>query len=273
MRAMWNGAISFGLVTIPIKLFTATEDKEVKFNYLHKPCKTPIKYEKVCPSCQKEVKQEEIVRGYEYEKGRYIVISDEDLQQLPLETIKSIQILDFVDMNEVDPIYFMKSYFAVPDAIGVKPYRLLLEAMARSGKAAVAKVVLRTKENLALVRIYQNCLLLSTLHYHEEVRSVGQFAELEGEVKFHANELKMAESLVKSLSAPFEPAKYASDYRKALTDLIQAKINQDEVVVPERPQDKKIIDLVEALRASVAAVEAERKPATPKKKRLKAAGD
>ncbi|KKM12314.1 DNA repair protein [Clostridiales bacterium PH28_bin88] len=271
MRAMWKGAISFGLVTIPVKLYTATETKDLKFNFLHDVCKTPIRYEKVCPACGREVTNDEIVRGYEYEKGRYVVIKEEDLENLPLDTIRSIQIVDFVNLAEIDPIYFMKSYFLAPGDLGLKAYRLLYRAMDESGKIAIAKVALRAKESLAAIRVYQDSLMMSTMYYPEEVRSAEHLPELAGEVKLHDNEIKMAKNLIENLTAPFEPGKYTSEYREALMNLISAKIADEDIIVPQRPEETKIIDLVEALRASVEATKEKRRPAGGKKTR-KAAG-
>ncbi|WP_227767187.1 Ku protein [Zhaonella formicivorans] len=272
MRSMWKGAISFGLVTIPVKLFTATESKEIKFNYLHDECKTPIRYQKFCPTCERELNSEEIVRGYEYEKGRYVILKDEDFEKLPLDSIKSIQILDFVNLQEIDPIYFMKAYFLAPGDFGTKAYKLLYQALEETGKIAIAKVFLRTKENLATLRVYQNCLLLETMFYPDEVRNPAVIPELQGlEVAIHENELKMAKSLIDNLTAKFDPAKYTSDYRKALTELIEAKINDNQIEEVQRTETAaKIVDLMEALKASVKATEAARKPKSPKRKGKKA---
>lgn len=266
MRAMWRGAISFGLVNIPIKLYSATESKEIKFNYIHEECRTPIKYQRVCPSCDREVTNEEIVKGYEYEKGKYVILKDEDFEKLPLESIKAIEILDFVDIREVDPIYFVKSYFLAPGEFGLKPYKLLFEAMEKAGRIAIAKVVLRSKENLAVLRVYKNCMLLETIFYPDEIRNPEYLTELQGEVKLHDNELKMAMSLIDSLTSEFKPEKYTSEYREVLSQLIHSKIEGKEVVVPERPAAEKVIDLMDALKASIQAVKQERKE-KPKKKR------
>ncbi|MBO8168009.1 MAG: Ku protein [Thermoanaerobacteraceae bacterium] len=256
MRTMWKGAISFGLVNIPIKMYTATEIKSIRFNYLHAECKTPIKYEKVCPACGREVANDEIVRGFEYEKGKYVVLMDEDLEHLPLNTLKTIDILDFVDLEEIDPIYFIKSYFLVPENFGQKAYKLLYRALAETGKIAVAKVFLRSKESLAALRIYENVILLHTMFFPNEIRAAGELPDLEN-VELHDNEIKMAISLVKNLSASFEPEKYTSEYRQALMELIQAKIDREEISIPERTEVPKVVDLMEALKKSVEAARQE----------------
>lgn len=266
MRAMWKGAISFGLVNIPVKLYTATESKEIKFNYIHEECKTPIKYQRVCPNCNREVANEEIVKGYEYEKGRFVILKDEDFEKLPLESIRAIEILDFADMREVDPIYFMKSYFLAPGEFGLKPYRLLFESMQKAGRIAIAKVVLRSKENLAVLRVFKDCLLLETIFFPEEIRSPEYISELKGEVNLHDNELKMAMSLIDSLTSPFEPEKYHSGYREALMGLIHSKIEGKEIEEPQRPEGEKVIDLMEALKASIKAVKGDKKDTKTKAK-------
>ncbi|MHB1125925.1 MAG: non-homologous end joining protein Ku [Bacillota bacterium] len=262
MHTVWKGAISFGLVSIPIKLFAATETKNIRFNFLHDQCKTPIRYEKVCPVCDREVTNDEIVRGYEYEKGKYVVLKDEDLENLPLNTLKTIDILDFVDLHQVDPIYYLKAYYLAPGELGYKPYRLLYQALQETGKAAIAKVTLRARESLALLRVYHNCLMMETMFYPDEIRSTDMLPELTGEVPVHANELKMAINLIENLSAAFEPGKYTSDYRQALQELIQTKVTNEEIEVPLRPEGAKVLDLMEALRASVKATKEQQRPKT-----------
>jgi len=267
MRSLWKGAISFGLVSIPVKMYVATETKNVKFNYLHNECKTPIKYQKVCPTCSREVVNHEIVRGYEYEKGKYVIIDEEDLENLPLKTMRTIDIIDFVDLNEVDPIYFIKPYFLVPAEYGQKPYRLLFEALGRTGKIAIAKVVVRSRENLVALRRYKNCILMETMYYPDEIRVPENLQELKMDVEIHENELKMAVSLIENLSAKFVPSKYTSDYREALLELIQAKIKDNKIEMPYVPQEEKVVDLMEALKASIKAAEKEKNLKKQKKKR------
>lgn len=270
MRPLWKGAISFGLVSIPVKMYAATEQKNVKFNYLHRECKTPIKYHKVCPNCQREVEADEIVRGYEYQKGRYVVIEEEDMENLPLSTMRTIDILDFVELEDIDPIYFVKSYFLAPEEYGKKPYKLLFEALGKTGKIAVAKVFIRSRENLVTLRRYQNCLVMETMLYPDEIRLPESIPELKEHVELHENELKMAENLISNLSSEFQPEKYKSDYRDALLQLIHAKVENNLVEIPPAPHQEKVIDLMEALKASLAATEG-KKQAEPKKRKKKAA--
>lgn len=259
MRTMWKGAVSFGLVNIPIKMYTATENKSIKFNYLHSECSTPIRYEKVCPVCNREVRQDEIVRGYEYEKDRYVILDDEDFEHLPLNTLKTIDIMDFVDLEEIDPIFFIKSYYLAPAEYGQKAYRLLFTALQETGKIAIAKVFLRSKETLASLRIHKNSIMMHTMFFPNEIRSVDELPELNQEIDLHENERKMAINLVNNLSASFEPEKYTSDYREALMDLIHAKIKKEEIITPEKPAAPQVIDLMEALKQSVKVAKEENK--------------
>lgn len=273
MRTMWKGSISFGLVNVPIKLFSATESKSVKFRQLHKECLNPIQYKKWCPVCDREIGLEEIVNGYEYTKGKFVVISEQDLERIPDETTRTIDIVDFVDLAEIDPIYFDRSYYISPDEIGVKAFTLLKRAMDEAGKIAIAKVVIRSKQNLACIRSFgDKYMVLETMYYPDEVRPVSDLPAIP-EPKIHDNEIKMAVQLISSLSAGFDPAKYTDEYRKALLDIIQAKVEGEEVRVPEAREPGKIVDLMDALRASIAAVEKEKKAAadgTTKTKRAAA---
>lgn len=256
MRTLWKGAISFGLVNIPVKMYTATENKEIHFHYLHDKCKTPVRYERRCPTCNIEVKQEEIVWGYEYEKGRYVVLREEDFQRIPGESSRTIDILDFVDFSEIDPVYYEKSYYLEPNAGGEKAYALLKRAMRESGKIAVAKVAIRSKSSLACLRLYGDVVMMETMFYPDEIRSPAALSGVSTEPVLHENEIKMAVSLVSNLSAPFSPAKYTDTYRENLMGIIQAKIGGEEVSVPTpSAEGGKVVDLMEALRASLAATE------------------
>lgn len=267
MRPIWKGAISFGLVNIPIKLYTATESKDIKFRFLHKECKSPINYRRYCPVCDEKVENEDLVKGYEYESGHFVVMEEEDFAKIPLETLKAIEIIDFVDLSEIDPIFFIKSYYLAPTDLGLKPYHLLFKAMQETGKIAIARVVLRSKETLACVRLYENALIMETIYYPDEIRSPQLIPELAQEVKVNAGELKMAKSLIKSLSSKFKPQKYTSHYRGALLELIDAKIKGQEITIPQQPETATVVDLMEALKASVAQVEKTKEK--PKKERTK----
>lgn len=251
MRPLWKGAISFGLVNIPVKMYAATENRDIRFNYLHARCNTPIQYKKYCPACEMEVPPEEIARGYEYEKGKYVIITEDDLAGIPAATQHSIEILDFIDLQEIDPIYFDKAYYLTPGEMGVKPYVLLKQAMESTGKIAVARVSLRSRESLAALRSNGQALVLSTMLYPEEIRPVAQLPDLELNVKVHNNEVEMAVKLIESLSSDFEPEKYTNEYRKSLLMVIEQKIAGEAVVKPAEPQTGQVIDLMDALRESI----------------------
>lgn len=268
MRTLWKGAISFGLVNIPIKMYTATQRQDIRFNYLHAACKTPVQTRRYCPFCRTEVNREDLVWGYEYEKGRYVILKEEDFQNLPGENTKTIDILDFINLAEVDPVYFDKSYFLEPAPGGEKAYALLKKAMLETGKIAVAKVMIRTKSSLCCLRVFSDLLMMVTMFYPDEVRSPETLTHQIKEPSLHANEISMANSLVENLSAPFNPAKYTNDYRAALMELIQAKIAGEEVAVPSTPETEKVVDLMEALRASLQAT-TEKKPAARGRRKTK----
>ncbi len=264
MRPLWKGAVSFGLVYVPVKMYAATERKNIKFNYLHDKCKTPIQYRRYCPYCDTEVSNEEIVRGYEYEKGKYVVMKEEDFENLPGENTKSINIVDFVDLKDINPLYFDKGYYLAPGEGGQKVYELLKKSMQETGKVAVAKVVIRNKESLAALRVDDGVLTMSTMFYPDEVRKPTGIPELEYNVDIHENELKMAVNLINNLSAEFAPEKYTDEYRQQLMEVIQAKVAGEGVEVPPTPETDKVVDLMTALKASIDLAKQER--GGPKKK-------
>lgn len=259
MRALWKGSISFGLVNIPVRLYAATERKDIKFNYLHNECGTPVRYVKFCPTCNKEITQQDIVYGYEYEPGRFVVVKDEDLESIPVAQTKSVDIVDFVDLPEIDPIYFDKTYFLEPAEGGSKAYALLRGTMQQSGKIGIAKVTIRTRESLACVRVYHdNTLVMETMFYPDEIRSTAALAGTNEQHRIDDREIDMANLLVSSLSSHFEPAKYTNEYRMQLREMIRAKIEGREITEAPEPQMGKVVDLMEALRRSVEAVQSER---------------
>ncbi|MBE0467533.1 MAG: Ku protein [Candidatus Desulforudis sp.] len=258
MRPIWKGAVTFGLVYIPVKLYTATEQRDVKFNYLHSRCHTRIRYRKFCPHCEEEVNEDEIVRGYEYEKGRYVVMDEDELENLTAGGGRNITLLDFVDLKEIDPVYYDRPYYLAPAEGGEKVYALLLEALSQSGKVGVARVAIRTKESLAVVRVTGPALLMSTMHYPDEVRPAAHVPELNYRADLHKNEVGMALSLVESLAAPFEPEKYRDDRREAVLELIRAKVTGETAVVTPPPQTEKVVDLMDALKSSIEQAKKER---------------
>lgn len=266
MRALWKGAVSFGLIFVPVKLFAATEKKDIKFNNLHEKCGTPIQYRKYCPACETELRAEEIVRGYEYEKGKYVIVKEEDFERLPGESTKSVEILDFVNLTEIDPIFYDKAYYLAPGDGGGKVYELLKRAMDQSGKVAVARVVIRSKESLAVLRVAGEVLVMSTMFYPDEVRSPQLIDELEYRVDLHENEVQMAVNLVENLSSRFSPEKYTNRYRETLIQAIQGKIARQETAeVPGTAEKANVIDLMSALKASIELAKSERVPGKKEK--------
>lgn len=261
LRTLWKGAVSFGLVNIPVKMYVATENKDLKFNYLHEKCMSPIQYRKYCPNCEREIAPEEIVRGYEYQKGTYVIMKEEDLARIPLETTKTIDILDFVQLDQVDPIYFDKTYYLEPSPGGEKAYTLIMEAMKRTNKTAIAKVVIRTKQSLAALRVKDKTLIMETIFYPDEIRSPDSLNSGVDVAKLHDNEIKMAVNLIENLSVDFDPGKYKDDYRKALWELIEGKIVGREVSQVSSPENNKVVDLMEALKASVELAQNNKKTA------------
>jgi DNA end-binding protein Ku len=248
-------------VNIPIKLYAATEDKDIKLRTLHKKCHTPIQYEKKCPNCDEEVNNEEIVKGYEYVKGKFVVLTDEELKDLKDEhEDKTVEIIDFVKMEDIDPIYFSRSYFIGPGENGGKAYGLLREALNQSGKIGIAQITIRSKQQLAMVRVYQNCIVMETVHYPDEVRNVKEVPSVPEQVEVGTKELETAIMLIDQLTTTFDPEKYKDDYRLALQELIERKVNQDEGKTPtEAAPRQNVVDLMSALQASI---EKTKKPQT-----------
>jgi DNA end-binding protein Ku len=250
-RPIWKGAITFGMISIPVKLYGATESKDLAFNMLHKPDKSRLKQKRWCPVDDREVFQDEIVRAYEYSKDRYVEITDEDLEALPVPSKHTIELTSFVKAADIDPVYFERSYFLEADEVGAKPYALLMRALKTKQVAAIAKVALRNKESLCVLRPGENVLMLETLYYPDEIRT----AELPAapDVLVSPQELTMALSLVEMLEEPFDPSKYHDEYRVALLGMIEAKANGQEVVAaPEAPMPQ-TVDLMAALKASLEA--------------------
>jgi DNA end-binding protein Ku len=259
MKTIWKGAISFGLVTIPVKVYGATEEKSLHFNQLHVADGGRIRYKRVCAICGEEVSYQDIVKGYEYEKDHYVTLTDEELEALPLPTAHAIEIERFVESEQIDPIYFQRSYYLVPDGTGLKAYHLLREAIGDDGKVALAKVAFREKEHLATVRLRDNVLVLETMYWPDEIRTP-RFDELDEEVELRPQEVRMARSLIDSLTDDFQPDDFHDAYRAALEDLIAKKVQGEEITYVEEAEPSKVVDLMEALRASVEAAKSS-KPA------------
>jgi DNA end-binding protein Ku len=255
-RSIWTGAISFGLVNIPIKLVTAVDSKDVSFRQIRRSDNSRIRHRKVAAADGEEVSTDEIVKGFEIAPDRYVVVEPDELKGLDPEASKTIEIEDFVDLADVDPIYFDSSYYLEPQPTAAKPYRLLHESMRRSGKAAVARFVLRTKQYLALIRPLGDALAVSTLIFHDEVVPASQLDVPDpDEVAVTDRELAMAEQLIASMATDWEPQRYADTYRQKVLELIEAKAEgQDIVAVPEAERESgEVVDLMAALEASLQA--------------------
>jgi DNA end-binding protein Ku len=226
----------------------ATESKELKFHFLDKRDLAPIGYDKVRRDNGEHVDNEDVIRGFEVEKGRFVPLEDEDLDRLDIELTKTIDICDFVDLDEIDPIYFRKAYYLLPQEGGEKPYRLLTRALDETGKVGVAKIVIRNKQHLAALRPYERVLVLETMYYADEVRKP---ESVDGDAKLRKAEVEMAKSLVENLSEPFDPAKYDDTYRKELLELLRSKAAGEPLPEPEEEADGEVVDLMAALRESV----------------------
>ena len=264
MRAIWSGSISFGLVSVPVRMYSATESKELRFHFLDRRDMSPIGYEKVSKESGDTVPQDEIIRGFEIQKGQYVPIEDEDLDRLDIELTHSIDICDFVDLDEIDPIYFRKAYYLLPQEGAEKPYRLLTRALDETGKVGIAKVVIRNKQHLAALRPYDGILVLETMYYADEIRRP---EAVDGDARLQKPEVEMAKSLIENLSEPFKPEKYDDNYRKELLDLIKAKAKGRDLPEPKEEEDGEVVDLMAALRESVERTKKQRKRAKRKSAR------
>jgi len=264
-RTLWKGAITFGLITIPVKLYSAVQEKSLKFHMLHGEDGGRIKYKRECAICGKEVSWDDIVKGYEYSKDHYVTFTDEELDALEIDSIRAIDVVSFVPLEAIDPIYFNKTYYVAPEPSGLKAYKLLAEALEAEGQVGLAKVALRDKEHLATVRLRDDVFVLETMHWPDEIRPP-EFEELDKKVDVRDAEVKMARQLVQQLSSEFDPDAFQDEYRAALEKLVEQKVEGQEVTVsaaPEAEEPTKVVDLMEALKASVA--EAKKNKKTDKK--------
>jgi DNA end-binding protein Ku len=267
-RPIWTGTISFGLVSVPVRMFSATESKELRFHFLDKHDLQPIGYEKVRRDTGEHVDNDDIVRGFEVEKGSFVPLEDEDLDRLDVELTKTIDILDFVDLEQIDPIYFRKAYYLAPQDGAEKPYRLLVRALEETGKVAIAKIVIRNKQHLAALRPWNGTLVLETMYYADEIREP---EKADGKVQVRKPEVEMAKSLVENLSAEFDPKKYDDTYRKELLQLLRAKAKGKPLPEPDEEPEGEVVDLMAALRESVEKTKQTRKARPRKRARAKKA--
>jgi len=250
---MWKGAISFGLVTIPVSVYPATEEKTLRFNQLHASDGGRIRMKRTCSIDGEEVPYEEIVKGYEYEKDKYVVLTDDDFDAVPVESSRAIDIVQFVDLEEIDPMMYKKSYYLVPEETGAKAYALLREALQQEGKVGVAKVIFRDKEHLAALRFRDDAFVLETMYWPDEIRAM-DFGDVDvSKVKVRDQELDMAKSLIGSLTSAWSPEEFTDDYRAAMLGIVEKKIAGEEIEIVTAEPTAKVVDLMEALKASVAA--------------------
>ncbi len=250
-RSIWKGAVSFGLVTIPVALYTATESKTPKFKMLRGSDHSTIKYKRVAESDGEEVAWDQIVRGYEVEKGRYVVFTDEELEAASsADGSRLMDVVQFVNEEEIDPIYYKSSYYVAPERTGVKAYKILHDALVSKGKVGLAKVSLRDKQHLATIRAKDGVLVMETMYWPDEIREA-EFEELEGAVEVRPEEVKMAEMLIDGLTAEFDPSAFHDQSRQAIEEAARKKVEGQEIVAPEAPEPTRVIDLLEALKASV----------------------
>jgi DNA end-binding protein Ku len=257
---MWKGVVSFGMVSIPIRLYNATESTaKVSFRQLCPDHKSPISYKRWCPEGEHEVAYGEILKGYEVGKDRFVIIDDKDLDNLPLATAHSVDIQEFVPADDIEPgLYFKNAYYIEPEELGKKPYHLLRQALEATGRMAIAKIALRDREHLCALHPNGHGMLMNTLNWPDEIRSTEGLKGLEGDVKINPKELEMAKALIESLADTFDPARYKDEYREAVMRVVQAKVDGEEIEAPAAPQTAKVMDLMEALRASVEAAKKSR---------------
>ena len=261
-RAIWKGSISFGLVNIPIALYPATRGEELKFRLLRKTDLSPVNYKRVAEKDGKEVPWNQIVKGYEYEKGKYVVLQDEDFQRVDIEATQTVDIQDFVELDEIDPIFFYKPYYLEPQKGGDKAYALLRDALRDSKKVGVAKVVIKTREYLAGVKPEDGALVLELMHFADELADASKL-NIPMNVEVGKREMTMAKSLIDSMSSKWNPQKYKDDYRRALMEVIEEKVEAGGKGIEEKPRKApkptKVIDLVSVLQKSLEETGAKRK--------------
>jgi DNA end-binding protein Ku len=271
-RAIWSGAISFGLVAVPVKLYPATEQKDIQFHQFKEGTRQRIRNKRVSEATGREVDYEDIVKGYEAAKGKYVIVTPDELASVAPEKTRTIEITDFVDLSDIDPIYFEKSYYLAPvdEAGAKKAYALLLKAMEEEGKVAIGRFVMRTKEYLAAVRPMDGILVLETMFFPDEIRQPSEIENVPVRARAGERELKMAKQLINTLATNWDPKRYHDEYRERVLKLIRDKAKGKEVVLPEAEETTKVADLMEALRQSIEATKKgrrspPRKAATRKK--------
>ena len=252
---VWKGHLTFGLISIPLRLFSAARTERVGFNQLHKECHSRVKQPLFCPTCNRQVERTEIVKGYEYEKDQYVLFNEEELDKIEPASARTIEILEFVKLDEVDPLYLDASYYATPEEAGVKAYQLLMKAMEQAGYAAVAKLCMHQREYIVIIRPRAKGLTLHTMFYSNEIREVAEYGQTD-KIELKEQEKKLAQQLIESLAAPFQPEQYRDEYQESLKGMISAKLKGQEVAATPHRQMAPVIDLMEALKKSLAEKQA-----------------
>lgn len=265
---VWKGYITFGLISIPVRLFAAARTERVSFHMIHSECSTRIKQQLFCPTCERVVERSEIVKGYEIEKNRWVIVDDDEIKKIAPASTDTMDIQQFVKLPEIDPLYFDTSYYATPEEPGTRAYSLLLETMRKTGYAAIAKVGMHQREYIVVIRPREEGLTLHTMYYPNEVRAVPEYGRL-GKVEIRPQEVQLAEQLVKSLAAPFEPQKFEDEYQKRLVQLIETKSEGKKLAATPERKLAPVIDLMQALQKSLG--QTEKKPAAKEVARKKAA--
>jgi DNA end-binding protein Ku len=253
MRSIWRGAVSFGLVSIGVKLYSATEDKDIRFHQVHAADGGRVKYKRVCSIDGEEVEYSDIAKGYELPDGQVVILTDADFDELPLSTRREIEVLEFVAQDEIDPIMFEKTYYLEPDGPAARPYVLLRDALENAGQVAITKIAIRQRESLAVLRVRDGVLVMHTMRWPDEIRRP-DFAFLDEDIAVRPQELKMAEALIGSMTSEFDPGQFTDDYREAMTALLEAKQSGGDVQQPPEVSDDDgaaVVDLMSALRRSV----------------------
>lgn len=259
-RAIWTGIITFGMVSIPIKLYSATENKDISFNQLHVECKGRIKEFKFCPTCDRKVETDELEKGYEYAKGQYVIINKDDLENIPLPTKNNIAITSFVRLDEIDPVFYEKTYYIEPDEAAKKPFALFMRAIQEKGMTAIANITMRTKERLCALRPMDGTLVMNTLLYPDEIR-IGRGKALP-DVAVSDKEIGMAGMLIDMMTHEFKPEDYKDNYREALLKIIEAKLEGKEIAEAPAAAQANVVDLMDALAASMEKMKAQKTAAT-----------
>ncbi len=247
---VWKGYITFGLISVPVRLFTAARSERVSFNQLHNVCNTRIRQQLYCPTCNRTVERDEIIKGYEYGKDQYVLVEDKEIKKVAPQSADGMEILEFVKLAEVDPLFFESSYYSVPEEAGRKAYHLLVDTMDKLGYAAIAKLTMHQREYTVLIRSRENGLTLHTMYYPNEIRQVAEYGK-DGHFEIKPQEAKLAKQLVESLASSFDPEKYSDSYQTRLKELVEAKREGKETAATEGPKLAPVIDLMEALQKSL----------------------